>query len=440
MYNVFYINLLVVSRMKEAAIRKVNVTIEDERVFNLMTYLTTVENYTFVGNESEVWLENLDHPKVQLIYINDRLNLTEAHATYISSKMKLVAQNLKRMYWMPRIASLVLNFAPGDDAIIKLPYATLIGAHDVASLRAHPLMRRFFPKITQMNLTQNIQTLVMTMQIHSYERSVQQLSLLHHTKKPWVIWIFTAILFIIFAFVAYQSQRYHINPIFLAIHHGATYKPLIIAGEYWRLIGASFIHIDFWHLLFNALFIFQFGKRIEHIFGHWRLIIIIYFSALLGGLASFGFSSNFSIGASTVAYGFLGVMVFLAFEMRKIYMPFLKTNVLPMLAFSIVFSLFMPNIDHFGHIGGFFGGFLGAAFIGLPKFKFFWMRSALVLLITFFLVNGLWIQGNRLYAQADFSSINQIIVLEYTRLGNAERAAHMADILNVDVEQFPWRR
>ncbi|MFQ7057394.1 MAG: rhomboid family intramembrane serine protease [Turicibacter sanguinis] len=52
------------------------------------------------------------------------------------------------------------------------------------------------------------------------------------------------------------------------------------SGRILALINTkSYIHLQLFHLLFNAIFIYQFGKIIEHHFGWWRLTIIIIGSA-----------------------------------------------------------------------------------------------------------------------------------------------------------------
>lgn len=84
------------------------------------------------------------------------------------------------------------------------------------------------------------------------------------------------------------------------------------------------------------------------------MIILMIGSAIFGNLCSYAFVEGLSIGASTVAYGLLGAILFLGLEQRKIFMHFVRTLVFPILIFSIFWIIIEPGIDVYGHLGGFF--------------------------------------------------------------------------------------
>ena len=50
----------------------------------------------------------------------------------------------------------------------------------------------------------------------------------------------------------------------------------VVHGEWYRLITSIFLHFNFEHILMNMLSLFIFGKIVESIVGHWRLLFISY--------------------------------------------------------------------------------------------------------------------------------------------------------------------
>ena len=83
-----------------------------------------------------------------------------------------------------------------------------------------------------------------------------------------------------------------------------------LQGEWWRLITPVFLHFGIFHIAFNGLWIWEFGRRIETGFG--KLFYLFLFVAIavfsnsvqyvITGPAIFG-------GLSGVVYGFLGFLM-----------------------------------------------------------------------------------------------------------------------------------
>ena len=77
--------------------------------------------------------------------------------------------------------------------------------------------------------------------------------------------------------------------------------------EGWRLITPIFIHFSLTHLVFNCLWIYILGQKIEVVDGKPIFILICLFSAILGNLMHFYFSGvSIFGGLSGVVYGLLG--------------------------------------------------------------------------------------------------------------------------------------
>jgi len=413
---------------KQARVQETKMTIENEFVLNLVTYLTQVENYIFVGNENEIWLENLSHPKVQLIHINAQKEMTVMHATYILHKAEIISKQIKRKFLMHKIKTLVLNACDFDTTVEdnKQHYVAIVNVKNAEAAYQNETLSYLFPSIADFNLSASMAEIAAKLQAETKRRANSEVNMTRFKGRPIVNNIYLVLLVLIFAYLWYASRDLPSG--FVAIRYGATYNPLIVSGELWRLIASAFMHLEPMHLIFNAIFIYRFGAMVENVFGMWRMVFIILISAITAGLFGFAFSTSFSLGASGVAYGFIGVLVFLGFEMRRTFMPMLRQILVPILVISTLFSIFIPNIDHFGHLGGFVGGFLAATIVGVPKIKPFLARTLLTIVTLAVLVSGLWVSGVRLTHGHDFDEFNLALIREYTRLGETDRALELVEI------------
>lgn len=419
---------------QEARIREVKLNIESEFVLNLVTYLIQEESYIFVGNENEIWLENLAHPKVQLLYINAKQRMTGVHANYIMHKIDIISKQIKRKFLRQSVQGLILNTCEIDPNVeTNVDYhGFIINVYNAEEAHQNDVLVSLFPNISNVNLNVKMSELALELKVQTKKRATKQVRIARFKIMPVVVYSYVALLLLFFAYLWFRQQN--LPSAFVAIHYGSTYNPLIVAGEYWRLIASSFMHLDFMHLLFNVTFIFRFGSMIENIFGKWRMLVIILISAVMSGLFGFALSTNFSLGASGVAYGFIGASVFLGFELRKTFMPMLKQVIIPMLVISTLFSMFIPNVDHFGHLGGFVGGFLAAAIVSIPGLKPFILRIAVTLTTLIVLISSLWTNGIRLTGSHDFNNINRALIFQYLELGNMDRANQLGEIFFGEME------
>ena len=100
------------------------------------------------------------------------------------------------------------------------------------------------------------------------------------------------------------------NP-YLLILFGAKYNPLILEGEWWRLITPMFLHIGLIHLVMNSFALYYLGTAVERIYGRYRFLFIYLFAGFAGTLASFLFSpDSISAGASGGIFGLFGALLF----------------------------------------------------------------------------------------------------------------------------------
>ena len=78
--------------------KEIRIDIQSELAMNIINYLMVEEDYIYVGNERDIWLENLSHPTVQLIYVNQRSIFSEEQANHWFKQGDLVRSRIRRRY------------------------------------------------------------------------------------------------------------------------------------------------------------------------------------------------------------------------------------------------------------------------------------------------------------------------------------------------------
>ncbi|MDG2046316.1 MAG: rhomboid family intramembrane serine protease [Halioglobus sp.] len=80
-----------------------------------------------------------------------------------------------------------------------------------------------------------------------------------------------------------------------------------IDGQYWRLITPAFLHFGWLHIVFNCLWLWDLGRRIEQIMGHLNMFMLFLVIALVSNTSQFAFGGGGLFGGmSGVVYGLLG--------------------------------------------------------------------------------------------------------------------------------------
>ena len=147
-----------------------------------------------------------------------------------------------------------------------------------------------------------------------------------------------------------------------------------INNEWWRLITPMLIHFSFAHLVFNCLWIYVLGSKIEQFDGHLIFINLILFCSICSNLTQyfFGGPSLFG-GLSGVIYGMLGfcMIVELESQFERYDLPpalYLFMIVWLVLGFMGVLTLFgFGNVANFAHLGGLISGVIFAMIINVYK-------------------------------------------------------------------------
>ena len=142
-----------------------------------------------------------------------------------------------------------------------------------------------------------------------------------------------------------------------------AFTPSELISRPWAVGTYMFVHLGFWHLLWNMVGLVFFGPALEDRWGSQEFIRF-YLICGIGGIAlSFFFSGASVAGASAAVYG-----VLLAFAMTWPDAPIHVWGILPVKAkwlvgFFAALSFFYAvtsqggGVAHFAHLGGFVAAF-----------------------------------------------------------------------------------
>lgn len=142
------------------------------------------------------------------------------------------------------------------------------------------------------------------------------------------------------------------------------------SGEYWRLITPAFLHFGWLHIVFNSLWLWDLGGRIEKVMGPMNMLMLFLVIALVSNVAQFVFGgAGLFGGMSGVVYGLLG-FGWVAGQLQPQWkiqpapaIMFFMVGWLVACIFGVVSALGFGAIANAAHVGGLLcGSALGAAF------------------------------------------------------------------------------
>jgi rhomboid protease GluP len=147
---------------------------------------------------------------------------------------------------------------------------------------------------------------------------------------------------------------------------GALSRAAVLAGEWWRLVTAIFLHGGLQHIVGNAVALFVLGMVCEHAFGRAQFVVLFVMTGIAGSVVSMLMSPGPSVGASGAIFGLQGaaIMLFRRHRERLLIRDRRVGLVLIVWAlFTIAQGFLTPYVDNGAHLGGFLAGLVFGRFL-----------------------------------------------------------------------------
>jgi rhomboid protease GluP len=161
---------------------------------------------------------------------------------------------------------------------------------------------------------------------------------------------------------------------------GALIPEKVLAGEWWRLIGANFLHYGLFHLATNMLSLYVVGRLIELSLGV-KYYLTIYLVSGIGSMLTFtllafrlGMANVFLVGASAAIMGLIGAILAISLQiwLRRRHSVTAKRRVQQIILIVIIQFIFdhlIPQVSFHAHLFGFIIGFLISSILVFVKFN-----------------------------------------------------------------------
>ena len=167
---------------------------------------------------------------------------------------------------------------------------------------------------------------------------------------------------------------------------------ILVYKEYIRLISSGFLHVNWFHLIFNTIALAAFSGMVESYLGSVQFLLV-YFASLIGGdlLALFIHRNNgdyTAVGASGAISGiiFASIALFPGMNVGLFFLPISMPGWLFGLIFVLV-SIYgikskRDNIGHEAHLGGALVGMLVGILFDPSALVNNWLTITIILVPT----------------------------------------------------------
>lgn len=150
------------------------------------------------------------------------------------------------------------------------------------------------------------------------------------------------------------------------LNWGANYRPLVMEGQWWRLITNIFLHGGLMHVLVNMYALVFIGLFLEPKMGKVKYALTYILAGILASSASVWWydgvarHASISVGASGAIFGLYGTLLALILvgKFDKKFALALLPSILIFVFINLGMGLAGNGIDNAAHIGGLISGFV----------------------------------------------------------------------------------
>ena len=182
---------------------------------------------------------------------------------------------------------------------------------------------------------------------------------------PWLTLLLAILIVATYCLQVYadhSTPKHPYDPVLLAV---GMKGEEVFAGQWWRLVTAIFVHIDFYHLLSNLCFLLLFGSIAESVFQRAGYTALWFLTGITGSMSQLVALSPqyYGFGASGVAFGLVGALWAAYFLERVPSSTFRRRwRVVILLGFFIILG-FLPDwlsssSFNTAHLGGLLAGMI----------------------------------------------------------------------------------
>ncbi|MDD2181256.1 MAG: rhomboid family intramembrane serine protease [Bacilli bacterium] len=346
----------------------------DDIIIKLLHYFITEQGYNPIvlhGAKEEIWLENLNGD-YQIIRIASNYIHNKEQLDYDIYKTSRIMKDIQKKTFSFNINTLNILLNLGDSVNLEnnLNEITSINVKNIDDLNNDQVLKEKFPSITKM-MDYKEKGIELFMKLTSdinrkNEEDARKAEDVFKLKKPIVTMVLISINIMMFVLM-YVFGNGSTDSLTL-LKFGASHPELIRAGQYYRLITSSFLHIGLMHLFFNNYALYIIGPQLESFYGKIKFIVIYLFTAITSTLLSMLFFGGVSAGASGSIFGLLGALLYFGYHYRVYLGTVIKSQIMPLIIINLLIGFSLPGINNAAHIGGLIGGVLISIAIGV-KYK-----------------------------------------------------------------------
>lgn len=191
------------------------------------------------------------------------------------------------------------------------------------------------------------------------------------TSKPYITEMLIAVNVLYFFFLEWKGSTEDTH---FMIEHGALYLPLLLEGEYGRLLTSVFMHFGIDHLLNNMLVLFLLGDNLERALGKVKYLLFYLLCGIGANLCSVAYDLSVlrftavSAGASGAIFGIVGGLLYAVLRNRGRLEDLSTRQLVVMAAVTLYHGMTSTGVNNAAHIGGLICGiFMGILFYRKPR-------------------------------------------------------------------------